>query len=296
MRELRIALVGVALLTGCGGKKISWDEAEVQLYLDRVVGNVLHCEAMGPAGPAARTLPDLERADGSCGGTLLGTSEHENGITDYVVTFERFCVSSDEGDVVVDGTFLAKQIGTPSDSGPVISRAEVETDGPVTIENPDGSVLALEIEGAVDYGYPEAWTPGIPDDANPDVGRIRSGTLTLDDGTVMFVEDVEIVRTGGLVATMEITGGRMGTEGEGTADIRTREGDPLVMETLVLTGGTVDFEGAGGTVASIAPSPETAGVFVLELDGAELPTQLDCSAGVAPLLEAGLALLTELPL
>lgn len=45
-----------------------------------------------------------------------------------MLAFAGFCVNSDESQIVVDGTVLATEEGTPSDAGPVVDAFEVTGD------------------------------------------------------------------------------------------------------------------------------------------------------------------------
>jgi hypothetical protein len=299
-RTVSLLLALSAGLGACGTPKVRWTPEEVDRQLDRIETNVPNCQVVERDAPSsARVIPGLLRADGSCGGTLLGTSEHDNGVTDFEVVFSSYCVETDEGQVTLDGALRAREIGTPSDDGPIIDSLESETDGPITATHEDGSVTELELRGGkVEYGKPATWAPEAPDEANPDILTAKDGTITFPDGSVSYIRDVEVVRVGDTAATLEITSGTIGIEGEGESDLRTVEGDPLVFDVLGLgfTGGAGELQGKGDTNLVVRPNPEMPGRFDLELDGAPFERSMDCGAGLAPAMEIGFAVFLELPL
>lgn len=299
--------LAVVLLTtsACGGK-ITLDPAAVDARLDRFDETVPLCAsadgaAMRAIGHALRAAPRRDDASltraGSCGGSLDVTSAHESGVTDYAVTATAFCLNSAEGALTLDGALAARQIGKPSDAGPVISAFELSTDGPVTLASPSGTIT-LALDGArADYGVPAAWIPGVPDAEHPDVVTIRSATATFDvDGRVDFVRDVRFERVGAAPATITIDRGEAGTEGEGYVDVRTADGAPLTYDfgQLAFTSGTLELVGRGGTVVTVTPSaPAT---FAITLDGAPYDRGLDCAAARAPLVEGLAAVIEALPI
>jgi hypothetical protein len=311
----RLGTLIVALtLVGCESK-IRLDEEALELRLDRIEETTPLCGAdnstsalrvvsqLAQAARVARAIGLTDRpmsASGACGGTLEATSAHESGVTDYVLTMQDFCLQSDGGDVVLDGVVLATENGRPTDSGPIISSLEVETDGIVSLDHVDGG-LEVEIDGIrVDYGYPETWAPGVPDEKNPDVTTVKEATVAYvdGDGRVDYLRDLRVERTGDFPSVLEVVKGQVGTEGEGYVDVQTAEDDPVVfnVSTLQVESGTIELHGAGGTVANIQRDPSTPGAFVVALEDGSYTRTLDCSDAVYPFVQGGLALLFELPI
>lgn len=308
------------LLVACGGR-IKLDQEVVDERLDHVDADVPLCATRdasaasalrGPAQElraahraerAARAMgiaPPPYRSNGSCGGSLDATSEHENGKTDYVITFSAFCMDSDDGQLVVDGVIDAREDGHPTDLGPMIEALDVSTDGPVTVAGPTGTMEITLDDAHTKYGNPSTWMPGTPDEANPDVTTVKRAAVVFVDADDRedYVRDLRVERTGVGPAVVTITSGEVGTVGEGWVDVRTAEDDPLLVDVagVRLTGGTVEFLGSGGTVVTVQPAPGETGAFVLTLDGVPYDRDVDCTAARMPVLEAGLGLLTELPI
>jgi hypothetical protein len=309
---------GLAALAACGGK-MKLDEEAVDAQIDRITTSLPVCTSGAEAPAAARAaaielgrlavlardLPSLaQQADGRgpalnvagpCGGELQVGREHENGVTDIVGTFASYCADSAAGQVFLNGTFVAKERGNPSDSGPVIHSLEASTDGAIEVTT-GGTTLSLTVDDArVDYGVPAAWTPGIPTEDDPDVVRLGEATVTYADGAVGYVRDIRIERVGNAPAIVRILDGEAGVEGEGHVDVSTPDDDPLEVNLagVAIEGGTVVLSGRGGTEVTLTPGA-TDGAWDVALDGAAYDA-VDCSAGRAPLVQIGLALLAELP-
>lgn len=290
------------------------DEAALQEGVSLVADNVPGCFAAPTntsrtvAIPAVAMLRELARlpwpaagtgSSGACGGEVTVQSEHANGITDYDVLFDAFCLQSTDGDVVIDGHITGREIGTPSDSGPVISAFEADTVGELGFTSPAGS-FGITLTGArVDYGVPATWEPGVPDEASPDRVVVDQIAVTLDpSGAVDVVRDLELTRVGGLSMEITITGGQLGREGESFVNIRTPEGEPVgaSLGSLSLTGaGSIRLEGAEDTVIVVHPGP-SAGSFTFEVNGAAYPDRLDCGGSRQVTYDIVAALISALPL
>lgn len=249
---MRHATVLALLLVGCGGK-LQLDAATVNDHLDHIDANVPMCHsavvapsAMRVAGQELRHLTEAVRADrsnlraappryrsaGSCGGDLTATSQHENGITDYTAIFTAFCVQSAEGDVVIDGTVLAHEVGTPSDAGPIVASLDTATSGPLVVAQ-NGATMEITLVGAhTQYGIPAAWAPAAPDADHPDVLTVDnlSATYPADNNREDYVRDIRIERVGDAQAVITVVNGKAGTTGEGHVDVRTLPDDPVVFD------------------------------------------------------------------
>ncbi len=313
-------LLASVLLVGCSGK-LKLDEATVDAHLDDIDATWPLCSTQEAAPSSMRVvgreLSDLSwaahatervlgstspryRSAGSCGGSLDALSEHANGITDYELTFAAYCIHSDDGDVVVDGVVRAREEGTPSDSGPIVSALESSTDGPLTIAQ-GGSTMELTLDDArVQYGIPAAWAPSPPDEQHPDVltvGGLRA-VFPGDDDREDYVRNLRIERVGSTAASITIVNGQAGTSGEGHVEVHTAADDPVVFDfgQLQVTSGTVVLDGAGGSVVTLKPDPSAPGTILLTLDGVPYDRDVDCTAARIPLVEVGWALLMELPI
>ena len=294
---LLLSLGAVLLASGCGDPKYKWTTELLDEELDRVASLLPMCEAVERGQAISRPMPSRARTDGPCGGSIEGTSEHDNGITDFELLLSGFCAQGSAGSVVLDGVIKAREVGKPGNTGPVVNALEVETDGPLTADQ-SGDVSSWEVvKLKVEYGQPQEGSPGVPDEANPDRISVEEFSATYADGTVSYMRNVEMTRVGPFTAaTLEITNGITGTEGIGRADMRTDEADPLIFDigSLGFTSGLAQFEGKGSSL-SVIPNPQSPGVIDLELDGVPHSRSLDCSAAADPLLDIGFALLLELP-
>lgn len=316
----------VTLLGGCDGKGklLKIDEETLNSSLDHVDAAIPTC-ASAPVTAARRdvvaawsdpiglTLEQIRQAHyaaqtgapdfqlisgvgstGSCGGSLNVEFDHANGITDYTIGLLDFCMTTAEGNLTLNGALKAKEIGKPSDAGPVISSFSASTDGPLEITTPTDTITLVLDDARTDYGLPAAWTPGVPDADHPDVSTLKSLTATFGDGREDFVDNLRIERVG-TPSEVVITDGDVGTRGDGYVRIRTPDGDPLIVQSLTPMGGAVELQGAGDTVLTIRPVGAQM-VFTLELDGAAFPRGVDCAAMDGLKSEALTAFLLALPL
>ena len=288
------ALLAVALLPACT-KRLTIDEETVNTHLDRVTEDWPMCRAI-EAGAAP--LVDMgARAAGSCGGEVTATFEHGNGDTDYSVTFDAFCLQTEEGPMTIDGDLRVFEDGTPSDFGPVIDRRTMDSVGPLHSEGPFGT-LDAEITGFEwAYGYPDV-DPGVPDDANPDVITLQSLEVTVEGGRVDVIRNVELTATGDTTRTIRMLDGEIGSEQDGVADMMTPEDDPLVLDMtdLSIVSGSLEFHGAGNSVLVATPDPTRPGVYTLTVNGEAFDRDVDCSGALSPLIAAMVAMAFEVPL
>lgn len=233
---------------------------------------------------------------GSCGGSLDVDYEHGDGTTVYTLNFADFCASGEVTDVTMNGTVVGKEIGRPTDDGPMISAFEMQTEGPLGIAY-DGGGLEVNATGIrSDFGNPSTWQPASPDEANPDVTRVRSVTFTPTSGDFpeMALQGLEFERPGPS-REIAITAGVFGVKGDGHVRVSTPPGELLVLDPFKPTGGAIVLGGADDTEVVARPVPGDALSFELEVEGAPFEQGLDCSDTVGVGLEIGAALLGALP-
>lgn len=224
---------------------------------------------------------DDQLIEGDCGGTVEISRNHDSGTTTFSVSFNDFCTEDSEsssGQTKSDGSLTLKEIGTPTDSGPSISRVTATVPSLKVVSDGETTTLSLD-ELSYVYGTPGV-TPGTPTKANPDqitidgvtidyVSRDKRHSLnnfsanTWEDGTDMVVQ---------------IDKGRYDTTSSGYVDIST--GSPLVfdIDEGVLTDGSLNLSGADGNV-TITPSPNGVDIFEVAVDGQSLDTTVDCTSG-----------------
>lgn len=236
---------------------------------------------------------------GSCGGAIDVSYEHENGITDYLAQLDGYCVTTDDGDVVYNGTIKAKEVGTPSDAGPIVESLSLSSDGPVTVTQ-DGETFEIAIEDIeTTYGVPSEFEPGFPDAANPDKTTVGAVRITFGDGREDYVEDLEMERVDGVPAKVTILSGRSGSSVDGFATVRTAANDPLIVDVYnggTIEGGTIELEGKKGGVVTISPRENDPAMYDLTLDGQPTGDTVDCTSADAATQESWRALLQALPI
>lgn len=240
---------------------------------------------------------------GSCAdspGVAYVDSTHANGITDYTIDFQDYCAEGPDGNSFYKGVLTAKEVGTPSDSGPIISELQMATEElEVKPGGATGDTVLVTLQNArTVYGVPDTWAPGTPTAADPDlttVGRLKVDVATR--GEVHELSGVSVTREGGDVATVKVTAGRyINPEGK-YVDIATPAAEPAVIDIAAaeVTSGALEATGAGGSTARITrgDQPRTVAVSV---DGAPLDKGLDCTDIDAPLTETVSLLLSQLPI
>ncbi len=291
------------------GSQITLDETEVLARMDRFAAVIPTCTVADSGSTARRraspaglglalnafqtVMPQLLAATaagerrplagsgstGSCGGTLDVTSDHSNGVTAYQLDFASFCMAGETGNVVMTGQVSGTEYGTPSDSGPIIDALELQTDGPLQVDQPGGA-MEISVSGLrVDYGKPAAWAPDTPDEAAPDRVRMDKLTVTFPNGEEadQIAAEVEATRVG-VLPVVTVEDGIWATDGEGYVRVSTPPDQPI---RLPLTDGEVSglvLSGAEDTVLiarSVAGQPMVAS---LELNGSPMTVSLDCSA------------------
>ncbi|MBW1881657.1 MAG: hypothetical protein JRJ84_25135 [Deltaproteobacteria bacterium] len=322
------ALAAALLLGGCGDKLIVIDEAAADYRLDEIDASLPLCGAMDVGTPTramrsavgqmqqfarytrllsgskGRMPPMLPMAGvgstGTCGGSLDVTFDHGGGDTDYVLAFNSYCMTSSDGDIVINGVVEAFEDGKPSPMGPVVDSLEMETDGEVEIVHNGETILATIRGDRTEYGIPAAGGPGIPDAENPNVRTLREASAVFvdHDNREDYIRDVRIERTGGTSATVTILEGEAGTKGVGRVDIRTAAGDPLVINVggSRVVSGTVELLGADDTIMTLQPSCTQPGVIDITVNGAPYDQAADCSTALGPAAEAVVAMYNALPL
>lgn len=230
-------------------------------------------------GPVSMTNK-AQTINGNCGGTISYDSVHASGITTYTIVMTDFC--SEDTTVTppeqtkTNGKLIAREVGTPSPSGPVISQWTVTTDGKLTVEA-KGETTSLTLgQFTYDYGTPGV-DPGVPTQSKPDRMRIdslvinyesqgRTNSITNLDAS--FYED-------GNNTVLDINSCRLTTDSHGYVDISTSQ--PIVMnEDGDPVSGSIDFTGASGDVLSVSPTGQD-GVFEMSLNGQPLDKAIDCS-------------------
>lgn len=244
------------------------------------------------------TIPARQTFVGDCGGTLDVDSVHLNGITTYTLTFNNFCSTDNSSPTpllsaatgpqesaatgpqqsTATGIVIAKQIGTPGASGPLVTSGTMTTDELTVVTGTETMKLAMN-NAAVTYGVPGTWEPGIPTAANPDQVTIDRVTANLEsqDRIHTLTNVTASAHESGVNAIVNITGGRYATTSHGQVNIATSV--PLVgnMTTGQITAGTLTLTGAAGSMAEVTASGTGDGTATVTVNGVPYGSGLDCS-------------------
>jgi hypothetical protein len=272
------------------GPLLTIDEALVVESITLIGDAVPACTPTGGGDTAAPTSPPPPAgvsSDGSCGGQLLVDYEHGDGDTDYTAMFLDFCLSSDTGNVVLNGVVVGEEDGTPSDYGPVIEALDIRTDGPLSVAQETGPDYELTVAGLhVEYGVPAEWQPGTPTEAAPDVITLQQMTFSSPDGAyeTVTIADIRAERTGTLPTISVLDGAVvLGERGH----VRVSTPTPLVIDLSAPGGGArIDYTGADDTIAEGASVSGAPGTLTVTVNGTELDQGLDCGPAVPLLLQA----------
>lgn len=269
------------------------------------ISPIVKAPAADPQVTTSSVLPFSWEFAGECGGMLTLTFiSHSGGVTTYKVEAADFCLVLDEepvtpsalpqaqlsvleGATVVNGVMDLVVIGTPSDSGPVLSKVNAAILDVVTIDQLDTPEVDLELSGSASYTF---GTPGVepaaPTAAKPD-------TLYVGQALLGFGEDQIAVRDLTLLAWeapvdpeveeiddtyIDVVGGHYVTSGGRVALLAT---DPplRINDDFELVDGALNVTGAAGTSMTISAS-DTPGVFEFLVNGEPLDKKLDCSAAL----------------
>ena len=217
---------------------------------------------------------------GDCGGTMTIGTSHSNGTTTFTLVFKDFCVSDDTMspplETKINGKLIARQVGTPSAAGLVISQYTAETDGKLTVETGKEKVSMALDNFTYTLGVPGV-KPGVPTITNPD--RIALDQLTVNFETqkrLMTLTDLQAATyEDGDNKVAEMSSGRFSLGDKGYVDVSTRQ--PVVINSDGdIVSGAVDFTGANGNVATVIAGDE-AGKFIIEINGKPMDQCMDCS-------------------
>lgn len=167
--SLTIALLGITLMTGCGGSNSgektsaanagnggALDTQSVEKLTRNAAELIPGCSYQGAtlsSSPdpmqlqAYRNVVDTlkiakrgkkgvreaqqinEQENGTCGGTMTTTGTHNNGNGDVQYVFNHYCTSYGSTTTTVNGTLAVKTDGTPTPDGPDIKELHASTGG-----------------------------------------------------------------------------------------------------------------------------------------------------------------------
>lgn len=242
---------------------------------------------------------------GPCGGSVTVTSDHADGSTDYQMAFSQYCmavpapvamlsaersidgaatkvVADDE--LLIDGIVNARQVGKPSDFGPLVSELNSSFKDLALTVGADRTVVSVDSAKTV-YGTPFlSWLQPAPTEADPDKFSVSKVTMDFETrGTVDVVRSLSGTRWGPTdAAIVDINAGSYvrGETGE-AFNIATPSTIVVNIEQAEWVSGEVDLLGADNTGMTVAPGDST-GTYTVVLNG-DATGSADCADGQEPL-------------
>lgn len=236
------------------------------------------------AGGGSFASMAVQQFAGDCGGSLNVSDVHANGITTYTYAFSNFCsldsTVSPPQQTKVDGTMTAREIGTPSDSGPIVSAMEFNANQ-LAVTAKDGTTTLTVNNARVAYGVPDTWSPGAPTASNPD-------RISIEQATVRFQEQNRIhtvsnfnastYESGGNSVT-NISDGRYATTSHGYLNLATGQSIVMNVDGRWISG-SLSLTGSDGIAVLVTPSSTKDGVMNIALNGQPIGAGLDCSGAL----------------
>lgn len=254
---------------------------------------------------------------GPCGGTVTVDRTHASGSDTFEMTFEGYCLTlpatllravrsvdgagaraaADEK-LYLEGMVKSVQVGTPSNSGPVVSELRSSFKNLALTHGDERTLVSMDSAKTI-YGRPSTWSPFYPTVTDPDKFSIKKITMNFETrGTVDELRNLSGTRWGATgAASVDIKAGSYvrGDTGE-IFNIATSADQPVVVniDQAKWVSGEVDLLGAKGSSITIGPAA-TAGSYSVVRDGAPAGSA-DCGAGQVPFEHLVDLLVDELPL
>jgi len=231
-----------------------------------------------------------EVIEGNCPtnpGSLTITGTHEDGVDDMSYVFDNYCLGDDVENLTMDGTADLKDVGTPSDDGPIPQYIELST----------GSSGISAVETTADGG-PYTHVVTITDGVFTNANGFDSATAEDQNGLSADLVSVVDGRSG---ETFTVTNADISAYGTDTTDVYTIKSitytDPdtgsvtvsttpiVVNADGVMTEGVITVSGANGTSMSMTLDPEVDNTFNVVFDGETVGVMncADLASGELPL-------------
>lgn len=312
--------------SGSSAKSVELNEERVAAAQKTFETNVPGCQVTNPAMMSAplaaitaafqgnqlsnregmASFPLAGDVQGYCGGTLNITRLHgasdglKRGHSQKIFDFTDFCTIDESSgvpqQVVINGTFIDHQEGEPGDFGPTVFRRNADTDGKLSIEMPDETLLIELVGLRHEYGNPGTWNPGVPTQESPD--ELTAKSLSIDyvnNEKNHRLRNIEgyIFRDGSNNLCLDLLSGRSYTSAGNFAEIYTTA--PLVLDVNDgrLLSGALVVEGSGADRVEMRPGA-AADVFDIQYNDEPLAQGMDCSDHDAEVLELLIKLMAGL--
>ena len=324
----------LAIVTGCGGggdgdgggpttatldaewatRAVRWVEEVVpgcetqvvtQSTLDVLQAGMAHMEelielaSIVPASAEQHRVTRTLSISGPCGGSVEVDSSHARGVTDFLMDFEQYCVNTVDGPTRIHGEIKAKEIGTPTDSGPRISELRASVSNLELTQGADRTVVSVDSARTV-YGRPATWAPDVPQPDETDKFSVKNVTMDFKTrGTRDEIHNLSAERHGPRdQAMVQVKGGRY-VRGETNErfDVVGVPGQPMVVnvDDAHWVQGPLDLKGANNSTVRVTPGA-TRGEFDVTVNGEPLGQQADCQGANPPLTHMADLFIDQLPL
>jgi len=208
---------------------------------------------------------------GSCPsfpGSYSTVGTHDDGVDDVVMTFDKFCLGTDTEYTIVNGGVAIKNVGVPSDDGPIPQSSEISTIGAgiqVTEKSDEGTFTHVAVVDDLKYTYGNGEddpTAASPSTLVVDAISIKDGRSN-DDFSVSNVDIATYVA--GETEVVKITSITYIDPENGQVTISTS--DLIMDDEGVMTSGSITATGADNTSMSLTPSASADNVFTVTVDG-----------------------------
>lgn len=242
-------------------------------------------EPVGTRSTAAYTID--ERYEGTCPtnpGYATEVGSHDDGVDDVVYTFVNYCLGDDIDNVIVNGVADVKDVGEPSDLGPIPQYTEINSgdDGiQVTENSSEGSYVHVAKFDDVVYSY------GNGDDgaSSGEPSSITADSLSIKDGRSEETFSISNVNVSTYYAdpsdtaisdvVFEISNITYTDPEVGAVNVKTTS--PIVdNDTNGIISGEIQVSGSNDEVVTMTLSESVADSFDVVFNGEELGL-MDCS-------------------
>ena len=212
--------------------------------------------------------------------TKVGT--HDEGVDDVVYTFVNYCLGDDVDSLTLNGVADVKNVGVPSDSGPIPQSVELSTgsEGLQAVEkSAEGTYTHVAKLDDFVYTYGNGDEGALidnPSTMTADLLSVTDGrsseTFTVSNvGITTYYSDASDTPD----VVLDIDNVTYTDPDTGTVSVST--GTPIVVNDAgVMVSGTIEVQGSNDAVLMMTPSTSVENSFDVTFDGESLGV-MDCS-------------------
>ncbi len=174
-----VMLDSVAQIDGC--EKVIFQTAPLFDH----IANPTEEDAASEENAPSLSYPINTTAEGTCGGSLSITGEHDGGTDTLLYSYIDFCSDYEDRKVTSSGQLNVLHKGTPSDLGPIVYEDTISTSGELTeqFDKNDGSTASYQVSMS---RYSQHFSDGdkatSATQTNPDTITISSAYAIDSDG------------------------------------------------------------------------------------------------------------------